>query len=83
MDSLTSLSGFNPLSLLGGGGSDALQSLDSGFDPLSALSSLFGNPTAAQQGQQSGDVCSCGNCGESGACTCGGNCCQQNENLGF
>jgi hypothetical protein len=78
MDSLTSLSGFNPLNLLSGG-ADALQ----GFDPMAALSSLFGNQAAAQQGQPAGDVCSCGGAASGGACTCGSNCCQQNQDLGF
>jgi hypothetical protein len=84
MDSLNPFnSGFNPLSLLGGGG--GLPGLDGleGADPMQLLSSLFGNSGAAQQGQDAGQVCACGGSGESGACSCGSNCCQKNQDLGF
>lgn len=88
MDSLNPLknSGFNPLSFLGGsagaGGATGLE----GPDPMQLLLSLFGNPAAAQQGQQDqGQVCSCGGGASEagGACNCGCNCCQKNQALGF
>lgn len=85
MDTLNPLkSGFNPLSFLGLG-SDAAGGLGGaeGADPLSSLLSLFGNPAAAQQGQEQSQVCSCGGGCESGACSCGCSCCQKNQDLGF
>jgi hypothetical protein len=75
-------SGFNPLSFLGGAnGSNPLE----GADPLQLLMSLFGNQSAAQQGQEQGQVCGCGGGGScsGGACGCGCSCCQKNNELGF
>lgn len=81
MDALKSLtSGLNPLDLLGGAGLNGLE----GTDPVTALLALLSNQGAASQGQDQGQVCSCGgSCGEGGACSCGCSCCQKNQDLGF
>jgi hypothetical protein len=83
MNALSSLTNFNPLSLLGGA-EGALPGLD-GADPISALLALVSNQGAgAAGGQEAGQVCSCGGgCAEGGACNCGCSCCQKNQDLGF